>query len=252
MEMSDFRKFPLILLVGGQSVRMGCPKGLLRWNQHSWLEEQLDRFEGVGGHSIVVVLGFHNELYQINLPWIKNHIGNWKRRKKLWIQVAINSEPSRGQFSSIQTGIGSLFVHSNYNFKGAFILPIDVPCPSIDVWKKLVFAFETNKGYYQAYLPQFEEHPNRWGEQDCVSKPVQNKGGHPPLLSRDYLGQLIAARSEERLDVQLRQLSENQILIVEVNSGRRDTIKWNLNTPQEWQNFSEQQARSIRQQAVEE
>ena len=62
---------------------MGHPKGLLKWKNHFWLEEQLLRFSGGGGRSAVVVLGFAHDQYLNTLPWIKECLGVWN----LWRDV---------------------------------------------------------------------------------------------------------------------------------------------------------------------
>jgi CTP:molybdopterin cytidylyltransferase MocA len=135
--------------------------------------------------------------------------------------VVVNPTPEKGQFSSLQRGISALFRDDNNHFKAAFILPIDVPCPPFEIWKKLVFAFETNERYYQAYLPL-----------------LQGKGGHPPLLSYSYLRSLNAVGPEQRLDIQLQHLPDDQIFRIEMNSSGEEMIEMNLNTPKEWQKFS--------------
>jgi len=61
--------FPLILLAGGRSSRMGIPKGLLDYHGHPWLLEQLRRFKAVSGKLAVVVLRY--DLFSNQTPCVR-------------------------------------------------------------------------------------------------------------------------------------------------------------------------------------
>ncbi|MBA4392008.1 MAG: hypothetical protein C0407_00480, partial [Desulfobacca sp.] len=63
--------FPLILLAGGKSSRMGTPKGLLDYQGNLWLFEQLSRFQAASGKRVVIVLGFHHDQYFEKIPWLR-------------------------------------------------------------------------------------------------------------------------------------------------------------------------------------
>ena len=66
--------FPLILLAGGRSSRMGTPKGLLDYQGHPWLVEQLLRFKAASGRQAIIVLGFHQALYFEQIPWLEKAV----------------------------------------------------------------------------------------------------------------------------------------------------------------------------------
>jgi molybdopterin-guanine dinucleotide biosynthesis protein A len=62
--------YPLILLAGGRSSRMGTPKGLLDYHGHPWLVEQVKRFKAASGKQVIIVLGFHQDPYFEKIPWL--------------------------------------------------------------------------------------------------------------------------------------------------------------------------------------
>jgi CTP:molybdopterin cytidylyltransferase MocA len=144
------KKFPLILLAGGRSSRMGTPKGLLDYQGHPWLLEQFRRFNAVSGRQVVIVLGFQHEQYVERIPWLEKAINQTLQQLGLLISVVINPTPDYGQFSSLQSAISFLqdnhpnlaelktpnseLVRLGDPIFGAFILPVDVPCPGKEVF----------------------------------------------------------------------------------------------------------------------
>ena len=51
---NTLQDFPLILLAGGKSSRMGTPKGLVDYQGQPWLLEQLGRFRAACGERAMV------------------------------------------------------------------------------------------------------------------------------------------------------------------------------------------------------
>src|SRR5207237_400416 len=90
--------YPLDLLAGGQSLRMGSPKGLLDYEGQPWLLEQLKRFEQAGGKRVVVVLGFFAEDYQKKIPLLKTSLQTPTAFASLEVTTVVNEEPAQGQF----------------------------------------------------------------------------------------------------------------------------------------------------------
>jgi len=229
--------FPLILLAGGRSARMGTPKGLLDYQGHPWLLEQLTRFEAVSGKLVVVVLGYHHELYFEKIPWLKKAGQKPAHQLGLKISVVVNPTPEKGQFSSIQCAIGFLQVkqtgfakHRTPNAElifpiedspGAFVLPVDVPCTGKEVFEKLAGAFSKT---IDVVVPQF-----------------QSKGGHPVLLSAGFLRRLAEvspASQDVRLDLQIRALPVERIAFVPVNDKN---ICLNINALDEFQEYTKRE-----------
>ncbi|MFH1017818.1 MAG: nucleotidyltransferase family protein [Pseudomonadota bacterium] len=205
---NSVQDFPLILLCGGKSSRMGQPKGLIDAKGKPFLERQLDRFRDAGGKRVVVVLGYDMQPYVQALSWLSAAPGIWTERDGLFRSVVVNTLPQYGPFSSITSGAEIVLARKD---RGAFILPVDVPAADKDVWEKLVNSFS---GPVQACLPVFK-----------------GRGGHPVLLARTFLLALLhipVDSPEARLDRQLRTIDQDQVARVFVNDER---ILKNMNTP---------------------
>ena len=208
--------FPLILLAGGQSSRMGTPKGLVDYQGQPWLLEQLSRFEAASGKEAVIVLGFHQEQYFERIPWLRGARDEASVQSGLAVSVVVNKTPEFGQFSSLQRAIPFIL---EKGWSGAFVLPVDVPGPQREVYSRLGAAFKK--------------------ELDVVIPQYRSKGGHPVLLSRRFLGRLISlpvADNEARLDKQIRALSPEQVAKVRV---RDPQVCLNINTLEEFRAFAD-------------
>jgi CTP:molybdopterin cytidylyltransferase MocA len=208
--------FPLILLAGGQSSRMGTPKGLVDYQGQPWLLEQLSRFEAASGKEAVIVLGFHQEQYFERIPWLRGARDEASVQSGLAVSVVVNKTPEFGQFSSLQRAIPFIL---EKGWSGAFVLPVDVPGPQREVYSRLGAGFNN--------------------ELDVVIPQYRSKGGHPVLLSRRFLGRLISlpvADNEARLDKQIRALSPEQVAKVRV---RDPQVCLNINTLEEFRAFAD-------------
>ena len=206
--------FPLILLSGGQSSRMGTPKGLVEYQGQPWLLEQLSRFEATSGREAVIVLGYHQEQYFERIPWLRGAREGASVPCGLAVSVVVNKIPELGQFSSLQCAIPFLL---EKDWSGAFILPVDVPGPRREVYGRLLAAFNDR---LDVIIPQY-----------------RSKGGHPVLLSRRFLGQLLslpAANNEARLDKQIQALSQERVGRVRVSDPQ---VCLNINTLEEFRAF---------------
>jgi CTP:molybdopterin cytidylyltransferase MocA len=175
---------PVIVLAGGKSSRMGYPKGLVEHQGRTWLETQLDRLAACGLHEASVVLGFHAELYMQRIPWLRDALApeGTLLEKNIRVRTVINPHPELGPFSSIQTGANAEL--SRTSSEALWILPVDVPCPDVDVWKRL------NDSCALISVPVF-----------------QGRGGHPVRLSRSFMQKLADLPAQDpsaRLDHQIR------------------------------------------------
>jgi CTP:molybdopterin cytidylyltransferase MocA len=208
--------FPLILLAGGKSSRMGIPKGLLLYQGRPWLLEQLHRFKAAGGKKVMVVLGYHSEEYKEIIWELAGCAHPSTSFPNLGISVVVNPQPHLGPFSSLQCALTAL---SKENYPGAFVLPIDVPGPAREVFQKMAQSFINN---LDTIVPQF-----------------QNKGGHPVLLSRRFaelLAQIPANTKEARLDYQIRGIPRDKVIYLPVPDEK---VCLNMNGPEDFRQYCE-------------
>jgi CTP:molybdopterin cytidylyltransferase MocA len=183
----------VVLLAGGRSARMGEPKGLVVVKGRPWLEHQVDAIGRTGGPRILLVLGHDQPAYEQALPQLDR-----------LVEVVINPDPDRGPFSSLQCGLAQVAPGTP-----VFVLPIDVPAPSPDVWTALLGALE---GGGEASIPVHD-----------------GRGGHPVLLAAPLVRRLLARPPESRLDTEL--TTASGVVRVPVGDPR---IRLNLNAPEDW------------------
>jgi len=199
--------FPLIIPCGGKSSRMGSPKGLLKVDGLSWYQHHIDRFKLSGGKHVVLVLGHGAQAYLDDFGWTPNTDGQWVSDKGMNTAVAINPQPDRGQFSSIQCGILPVV---QGKFPGAFVLPVDMPSPERKIWQNLI-QYLTNAS--SACIPSHN-----------------GRAGHPVLLSKRFLKHLLSKSPElpeSRLDRQIGLLHKKEICYVDVDDPN---VLKNVNT----------------------
>lgn len=195
-------EIPLIILAGGKSSRMGTPKGLLHIKGMTWMRHQCEYFWTIGGREVVIVLGFQAEGYLRELTI-----------NPLQIQVAFNSKPENGPFSSMQEGF-RFFLNKGQTSMGVFVLPIDVPCPETGVWKSLL---ESSQFPVSACIPV-----------------IGDKGGHPVWISEELLLKCLTYPPTNRLDFILQSLPLERICRVAVTDPK---ILLNVNDRSTWESF---------------
>lgn len=190
----------IILLAGGASTRMGAPKPLLKFKNTTWLEHQIESLKSLKPHALVVVLGYAADeiLNKVSSKVLSNNV-----------QICINPNPERGQFSSIQCGIKAAVAQATD--KVIFILPIDVPAPKNEVWRALYEEAERS---------------------DIVQPEYLGKGGHPIVLSSKMTQKILRADSSSRLDSLVKLEKNKKRLAVEDAQ-----VTMNLNTPEEFKNY---------------
>jgi CTP:molybdopterin cytidylyltransferase MocA len=196
-------EYPVIVLAGGNGKRAGMPKGLIEFNGKPWLEAQIRELEERGLNRLVIVLGYRAEDHFSAMPWLREG----KRAA-----VRVNSHPEHGQFSSFLAGARSLV-----EAEGIYLLPVDVPVPDAEVWETLA---KNLKGH-DACIPEWRE-----------------RGGHPVLLSRSFVKQLLKLREkglESRLDTQLHKLPKEKIARLPVNDMR---VGMNFNSAEEFNKWA--------------
>jgi molybdenum cofactor cytidylyltransferase len=197
-----------VLLAAGRSSRMGEPKGLVVVRGRRWVEHQIDAALAAGCGRVVVVLGHDRAEYERALPELGRRA-----------DVVVNPDPDRGPFSSLQAGLGQIApLHA------AFVLPVDVPAASPDVWAALA---QEMTGGVQAVVPV-----------------LQGRGGHPVLLAPQFVAALLGRPATSRLDAELRALipalvtpgTTPRLVRREVHDPR---ILLNLNAPEDWRKLEQ-------------
>lgn len=189
-------RHPLILLAAGDSTRAGQPKGLIEVYQKPWLLHQIEAFERLDGRELVLVFGNHFESYAKTFEWLRESLETWRGFRSISVAAIINPHPELGQFSSLQSALKFLELS---RAAGAFVCPVDVPLPQ----KKTLTTLEMN------FTPSL-----------CARIPTyQSRGGHPVLLSADFMRRLLSLSPSDvdaRLDRQIQRLSPNEIDRIEI------------------------------------
>jgi len=193
---------------------MGRPKGLVPCRGLPWLEHQVNSFLAAGGRRVLVVVGYHQAEYFAQMPWLGAGRPGWSDFAGGRVRVAENPAPQRGQFSSLQCGIGRLLEGGD---EVCLLLPLDAPLAGREVLSALVGGV---------------------GSQSWVAIPTcQGRRGHPVLLRGPFLRRLLAldpGAAEARLDRQIGALPAERLALVETGEP---LIRLNLNTPADFQTF---------------
>jgi len=148
-----------IILAAGASSRMGTPKALLDYRGETFVG-RLIRVLGACSHPVIVVLGYHADVIRQQIPATAN--------------IAINPDPSRGQLSSLQTGLAELPAEAD----GFAFIPVDSPAVAEDTVATLARAFEHRKPSTLFVIPR-----------------QSGKRGHPVFATRSVAAELLALPS---------------------------------------------------------
>lgn len=149
-----------LILAAGDSRRMGRVKALLPLEGRTFLETLIDRFARAGIAPILVVLG--------------SSAGEIRSVVKLSLaRVVINPDPSRGQLSSIQCGIGAL---AEDEVDALFLAPVDTP--------------RVGSATLRAMLAALADRP-------LVVPTCANRRGHPALFSSSLFRDLLDAPPDQ-------------------------------------------------------
>ncbi len=192
-----------LVLAGGAGSRMGGPKAMLDCGDgRTLLERQVELLRDGGTSGIAVVVG-------------AEAIAIRERHPQLPVRWVVNEAWERGQFSSLQLGLGDLTAVTT---TGVLVLPVDVVGVRAETIAAIINTALANP-HLAAIVPEYED-----------------RGGHPLYLSHDCferLSVLDPSDDEARLDRQLRGL--HQVMRLPVNDAG---VVRNVNTPAEWQAFS--------------
>jgi molybdenum cofactor cytidylyltransferase len=167
-----------LILAAGESSRMGRDKALLAYEGQTFLERIVSKMSGAGIERVAVVLGYHAE--------------EIRRAVKLQgVEIVVNREYQRGQTSSLQAGLRAL---QGAKPEAVVLCLVDHPAFSSQTVRKLIEAFE--RGHTQAAIPTF-----------------QGKRGHPVLLGREIIGEVLALPLHRGANTVMRQHRDTTVFI---------------------------------------
>ncbi len=149
-----------VILAAGQSRRMGRPKPFLELGRKSFFLRIAESMCAIGADPVVIVANpDHRELYE---------------RSATAPVLVWNAEPERGMMLSLQLGLKALPADRTH----AVFCPVDIPGVRQETWAALAAACR--------------EHPD-----DKLVVECDGKRGHPVLLPRSAIGDVLAADAEE-------------------------------------------------------
>lgn len=196
---NNIYEYGTVILAAGNSERMGTPKALLKLPSNQFFFEALISNYQDAGITTIVLV-VQNSLIKTIEKHVQKLAGN--------IYIVENNEPEKGRMYSLQLGLKFM------KNKAVFIHNIDNPFVS----NRLLMQMKTKL------------------ESDVYVKPLyQYKGGHPILLSAEVANGLakVDLTKENNLKNALKKYAQ---IILETNEPE---ILLNLNTPDDYQNFTD-------------
>ncbi|HMN40282.1 MAG TPA: NTP transferase domain-containing protein [Phycisphaerales bacterium] len=182
----------VIVLAAGRGVRAGGPKALHVVNGRPWWEIQRERLERVG----------------LPMVWVVSERVRTGMGEKAPERVVIADEMAP-MFASVLAGVREVAQRGGAN--GVFVLPVDVPTPGAQVFRRL---------------------------SACPSAAVPVHGGvhgHPVYISWNVVSQhVLPARPDDRLD----RLIESERAEVAVD---HPAVAVNLNTPDDFRRWEREE-----------
>lgn len=227
--MQDLSKPILLILAGGESSRMGTPKGLLPYNNKPWLLEQLRRAEGAGFSQVCIGLGYQHQLYFDKMPVLQSALQSWVPWGNMELRCALNQNPELGPFSTLQT-LAMLLLANGMWIKPIVVAPVDRPLPNSLILKQLLDS---------SSLP-VNERPLI--KQTAVWRDNVWHPAHPVRLEPMVWNRIISLAPENpqsRLDLLIQTLPSQQRQLIQLHDER---LRFNLDTPNDWQVFLEYEA----------
>ena len=186
-----------IILAAGRSSRMGEAKFTLSYSENkTFLEEIVHQYHSFGCKQIVVVLN------EKGFDYIKNNRINFPEN----IFLIANKYVERGRFYSIKLGVLRIYSENT----PVFIHNTDNPFVNQKVLQKLLL--NNNAGY--------------------ISPAYQGKGGHPILISKNIVQQILfESKNNIVLSEFLKKFERKRIEVDYEN------ILVNINTPEDYQKW---------------
>jgi molybdenum cofactor cytidylyltransferase len=203
--MSRSPSFAGVILAAGESSRMGSDKALLPWppqvegrplSSETFLSSAI-RSLSLDTDFVLVVAGKNQSVLS---PVIYANGAD----------LAVNPDPSRGQFSSLQTGLQEVL---NRGRDAAMITLVDRPPADRKTVELLRAAFENAPADIWAIVPEFG-----------------GKHGHPYLIGREMIERFLRAPATGNAR-EIEHANQDHIQYVAVRDPR---IAMNVNTPAEY------------------
>jgi len=199
-----------VILAAGASTRMGTDKALLAWppsnvERGTLLSSAIHAFAPFND-LVIVVAGKNAD----GIKPVVHACGGY---------LAINPEPERGQFSSLQCGLQEVLNHGR---DAAMITLVDKPPVKASTLEKLRAAFDaaTLSGKW-AVVPEYN-----------------GRHGHPILIGHEMIDAFLKAPTTSNArEVQ----HQNQVRIQYIHVDDPETTM-NLNTPEDYARLSSQSA----------
>lgn len=161
------KPFVALLLAAGQGSRLGCvPKSLIRLDQTTLIEHQINALLQAGASKILVVTGFFHEEIEAE---IKRMIRDTDR-----VQIVRNPTPEKGQQSSVLLGLKA--ISTTINAHPTLIALVDQPLVTADD--------------YQTCLSEFDHRPNSCS---IVYPRVNGQRGNPVIITAEALRDILSS-----------------------------------------------------------
>jgi molybdenum cofactor cytidylyltransferase len=198
--MARASSFAGLILAAGESSRMGCDKALLPWQGQTFLAAHIDALK-MHTDFVLVVAGKNAPSLE---PIVDARAGF----------LAVNPNPERGQFSSLQVGVQEVL---NRGRDAAIIALVDRPPAQADTIHRLRLAFE-------------QAPPGTW----AVIPEHAGAHGHPIVAGREMITAFLqTACTGNARDVE--HLYQQHVAYITVND--RFTIA-NIDTPEDYQRIT--------------
>lgn len=163
-----------LVLAAGESRRMGRPKALLPFRDHTFLDAILQCLRAAGISRTVVVLGHSADEIQLTA-----NLGA--------AEVVVNAQYRLGQTSSLQAGLRAI-----HDAEGALLGLVDHPSIRPETIRRLVRAFEETKA-------------------PVVVPAYQGRRGHPVVIARALFPELLALNPDQGANAVVRKYRDASV-----------------------------------------
>lgn len=197
MSSTKSKSVSAIVVAAGLSTRMGEPKQLLPYGEHTVIEQVVSVLLECPLNEVVVITGHEREA-------IETQLAAWP------VRSVFNPNYEAGEMlSSVQCGLSAL----GSGVQAALIVLVDQPQLEATVVQQLIDAYQEEAGCL--VIPSF-----------------QMRRGHPILIDRAYWQEILALdpRKETLREVIVSHADEIHYVTVETNSVLRD-----MDTPEAYQ-----------------
>ena len=170
------KKITGVILSAGSSSRMGVPKAILRYGDHSFLTSVIDKIDS-STSSIHVVLGYKSsEIKRITIDKLNSLISEGKVKKDILDKVIFsrNEDYEKGMLTSLKLGI-------QYSLGSDWMLYHFVDQPGIPRY------------FYKDILDELDD------RYDWIQPVYQSMKGHPIYLHRRIFEKVLNIRENGKL-----------------------------------------------------